>query len=69
MTARDLILKADWIARSQGYTQAGWSRAAGKAESGQTVSAILSSGECKLGTLIDLLEPLGYELEIRKVEP
>ena len=68
MTARDLILQADTIARSQGFTLAGWSKAAGRAESGQTVSNILSSGECKLGTLIDLLEPLGYELFIRKVE-
>lgn len=66
MTARELIWEADRIARSQGYTQAGWSRAAGKAESGQTVLKILKSGECKLGTLIDLLEPLGYEVSIRR---
>lgn len=68
MTARDLILQADSIARGQGFTQAGWSKAAGRAESGQTVSKILSSGECKLGTMIDLLAPLGYELTIRRVE-
>jgi hypothetical protein len=66
MIARDLILQADQIARGQGLTQAGWSKAAGRAESGQTVSRILTRGECKVGTLLDLLEPLGYELEIRK---
>lgn len=69
MKSRDLIMQADRIARSQGYTQAGWSKAAGRVETGQTVSRIITRGECKLGTLIDLLEPLGYELEIRKVEP
>lgn len=66
MKARDIILEADKLAREQGYTQAGWSRAAGKAGSGQTVSKILARGECKLGTMIDLLEPLGYEISIQK---
>ena len=66
MTARDLILQADGIAREQGFTQAGWSKAAGRAESGQTVSRILTKGECKVGTLVDLLKPLGYELTITK---
>lgn len=66
MKAQELILEADRIAREQGYTQAGWSRAAGKAGSGQTVSKILARGECKVGTLIDLLEPLGYEIGIKK---
>lgn len=66
MEARDLILEADTIARGQGFNQAQWSRAAGKAESGQTVSRILARGECKVGTLVDLLRPLGYRLEIRK---
>lgn len=68
MIARDLILKADEIAREQGFTQARWSKAAGRAESGQTVSRILARGECKLGTLLDLLEPLGYVLTIEKQE-
>ena len=66
MTARDLILEADTIARGQGLTQAAWSRAAGRAQSGQTVSRILARGECKISTLLELLEPLGYELAIRK---
>ena len=65
---RDLILEADRIAREQGFTQAGWSKAAGRAESGQTVSRILAKGECKVGTLVDLLEPLGYRLTITKGE-
>ena len=67
-TARDLILEADRIARDQGFTQARWSKAAGRAESGQTVSRILAKGECKVGTLVDLLEPLGYRLTITKGE-
>lgn len=66
MEARKLILEADSIARRQGLTQSRWSKLAGKAESGQTVSRIISRGECKIGTMIDLLEPLGYELCIRK---
>ena len=68
MEARHLILEADKIARNQGFTQAGWSRAAGRAESGQTVSRILTRGECKVSTLLELLKPLGYELVIREVK-
>lgn len=67
MTARDLILEADTIARGQGFTQAAWSRAAGRAQSGQTVSRILARGECKISTLLQLLEPLGYQLVIQEV--
>ena len=66
--AADLIWEADQIARDQGFTQARWSKAAGRAESGQTVSRILAKGECKVSTLLALLEPLGCELEIRKGE-
>ena len=65
-TAREIIWKADEIAREQGFNQSSWSKAAGKADSGQTVSRILSRGECKLSTLIDLLEPLGYEINLRR---
>lgn len=68
MKARDLILQADTIARNQGYTQARWSKAAGRAPSGQTVSRILTRGECKVSTLLALLEPLGYELIITEVD-
>jgi len=65
-TAREIIWKADEIAREQGLNQSSWSKAAGKADSGQTVSRILSRGECKLSTLIDLLDPLGYEVTFQK---
>ena len=68
MTARDLIMQADRIAREQGYTQSGWSKAAGRSENGQTVSRIISKGECKLGTFLELLEPLGCELKILEGE-
>lgn len=65
-TAREIIWKADEIARSQGFNQSSWSKAAGRADSGQTVSRILSKGECKLSTLVELLEPLGYEVALRR---
>ena len=68
MTARDLIFRADCIAREQGLTQAQWSRAAGYALSGQTVSRAVNRGDCRLSTMISLLSPLGYELRIVKVD-
>lgn len=64
MDVRALILQADSIARSQGLTQRKWSADAGYAASGQTVSRIISKGNCKLSTMQDLLSPLGYELAI-----
>ena len=64
MDVRALILQADEIARSQGLTQRKWSSDAGYAASGQTVSRIISKGNCKLSTMQDLLRPLGYELAI-----
>lgn len=64
MEARDLILQADAIARSKGMTQAQWSSMAGHASNGQTVSRIISRGECKLSTLVALLDTLGCELQI-----
>ena len=68
MDVRALILKADGIARSQGMNQTKWSSAAGKAGNRQTVSRILSKGDCRLSTMQDLLRPLGYELTITKLE-
>ena len=68
MDVRTLILQADAIARSQGLTQRKWSSDAGYAASGQTVSRIISKGNCKLSTLQDLLSPLGYELAIVRKE-
>lgn len=68
MNSRDLTLKADQIARSQGLTQAEWSRAAGRAESGQTVSRVLAKGDCRVSTLLALLNALGFELEIVRMD-
>lgn len=62
--ARDIILQADSIARSKGMTQARWSAMAGYASNGQTVSRILHRGECKLSTIISLLDTVGCELRI-----
>ena len=64
MESRDLILQADAIARSKGMTQAQWSSSAGYASNGQTVSRILNRGECKLSTMIALLDTIGCELRI-----
>lgn len=64
MESRDLILQADSIARSKGMTQAEWSSMAGFASNGQTVSRILNRGECKLSTMVALLDTLGCELRI-----
>ena len=64
MEARDLILQADAIARQKGMTQAQWSSLAGHSSNGQTVSRILSRGECKLSTFINLLDTLDCEIRI-----
>lgn len=64
MLARMLIIEADQIARRKGLNQRQWSNVAGYAKNGQTVSRILSKGNCRLSTLVDLLEPLGCELKI-----
>ena len=64
MEARDLILQADAIARKKGMTQAQWSSLSGYASNGQTVSRILNRGECKLSTIVALLDTVGCELQI-----
>lgn len=69
MDARELIVRADNIAREQGLTQAEWCRRAGFDEFGKLVSRTFKVGNCKLTTLASLLRPLGYELVIvRKQE-
>jgi len=64
MEARDLILQADSIARKKGMTQSQWSSLAGYASNGQTVSRIVNRGECKLSTIVSLLDTLDCELRI-----
>lgn len=66
MGARALIVKADQIAREQGLNQKQWSAQAGHAKNGQTVSRIISKGDCRVSTLLALLEPLDMELVIIK---
>lgn len=68
MDARTLIMEADRIAREQGLNQKQWSTQAGHAESGQTVSRIISKGDCRLSTLLALLEPIGLELQLVESE-
>ena len=64
MNARTLILQADEIAREKGLNQAQWSAAAGHAKNGQTVSRIISKGDCRISTFLRLLSVVGYRLEI-----
>ena len=70
MDARSLIMQADEIARGQGMSQAEWGRRAGFDEFGKLISRTYNRGNCKLNVLVQLLQPLGYELRIeRKEEP
>ncbi len=64
MKARAIILEADRIAERKGLTQSQWSRNAGHATNGQTVSRIMSKGDCRVSTLIALLEAIGCKLQI-----
>lgn len=68
MNARDLIVQADQIRQEQGLSQAEWSRRSGLDEVGMAISRTYSRGNCKLTTLVRLLKPLGYELQIIKLE-
>ncbi len=64
MVARTLIVEADRRARDQGMNQKQWSEKSGHASSGQTVSRIISKGDCRLSTFLALLETLNCELKI-----
>lgn len=66
MEARDLILQADAIAQNRGLNQSQWSSLAGYASNGQTVSRIVNRGNCRLSTLVALLDTVGCELKIVK---
>lgn len=66
MESRDLILQADLIAQGRGLNQSQWSSLAGFASNGQTVSRIVNRGNCKLSTLVALLDTVGCELKIVK---
>lgn len=68
MGSRALILQADRIAREQGLNQKQWSTEAGHARNGQTVSRIISKGDCRVSTLIALLKPLGMRLIIVRTD-
>lgn len=66
MKARAIILEADKIAERKGLTQSQWSRNAGHATNGQTVSRIMSKGDCRVSTLVALLDAIGCELAIKE---
>lgn len=64
MNARTLIIQADSLAREKGMTQKEWSTKAGHAKNGQTVSRIISKGDCRISTFLRLLEAIDCRLEI-----
>ena len=68
MDAKELIARADELARAEGLTQAEWCRRAGFDEFGKLISNTYKRGNCKLSVLTQLLKPLGYELKIVKRE-
>ena len=68
MTERELIIQADKIRRDKGMSQAEWSRQAGLDDFGKTVSRNFFNGNCKLSTMVKLLRPLGYEIQIVEKE-
>ena len=68
MDARSLIMQADEIARGKGMSQAEWCRRAGFDEFGKLISRTYNRGNCKLNVLVQLLKPLGYELQIVEME-
>ena len=66
MSAQDLIMQADEIARDQGLSQAEWCRRAGFDQFGKLISNMMRRGNCKLSVFLQLLKPLGYDLTIEK---
>ena len=68
MAQRALIMEADKIAREKGLTQSQWSRLAGYANNGQTVSRIVKAGDCRISTFNTLLNAIGYKLKIEKID-
>ena len=62
MEARDLILEADRISKSQGLSQSKWSALSGHAENGQTAERTASG---KLGGRGVLLLVIGTKLASR----
>ena len=68
MTSRELIMQADRIRQAQNLSQAELSRQAGFDESGVAICRTYNKGNCKLSTMIRILQPLGYELRIMKLE-
>lgn len=68
MDARELIVMADKIRQEQNLTQTEWSRRAGYDIYGKLISNAYARGDCRLSVITQLLQPLGYTLEIRKLE-
>ena len=68
MDARELIVMADKIRQEQNLTQTEWSRRAGYDIYGKLISNAYARGDCRLSVITQLLQPLGYTLEITKLE-
>ena len=66
MKAEDLIARADQIRMSKGMSQAQWGKAAGLDDVGMAVWRTYRRGNCKLSTMIKLLDAVGCELVIKE---
>ena len=64
--ARALVCEADRISKELGLTQAEWCRRAGLDNTGVAICRAFKRGDCKVSTMLRLLEPLGYHLAITK---
>lgn len=67
MESRELIRQADKIRSDMNITQAELSALAGLTGDGSTLCRIYKRGSCQLSTMVRLLRPMGYELQIVKV--
>lgn len=66
MESRNLIEQAQRIATGKGFNQTRWSAESGHALNGQTVLRILQRGDCRVSTLISLLNVVGCKLVIEE---
>ena len=64
MESKNLIEQARKIATAKGFNQTRWSAESGHALNGQTVLRILKNGDCRVSTLISLLDVVGCRLVI-----
>lgn len=67
MDSQQLLYEADRISKGKGLTQAEWCRQAGFDQFGKLISNALNRGDCKLKVFLQLLKPLGYQVNIVRI--